>query len=146
MDEFFLFSACLLGVPCRYNGRDSRCAGAEKTFAAKGGLAVCPEQLGGLPTPREPAVMTRGRDGVRVMTKSGSDVTGYFEKGCRRAAEIAAACRVTHAVLKEASPSCGVMRIHGASGLESGCGLFTEELIKLGVEVSSDEDADSKNS
>lgn len=129
-----LVSACLLGARCRYDG-------ACKAHPLAGELAkrhqlvpVCPEQLGGLPTPRPPA---ERRDG-RIVTKDGTDVTEPF---CRGAEEALALCRLLGceaALLKERSPSCGQGMIYDGtfSGtLAAGDGVTAAALKEAGVPV-----------
>lgn len=129
-----LVSACLLGVRCRYDG-------ASKAHPLAGALAqahelvpVCPEQLGGLPTPRPPAE----RRGDRVVTGAGADVTEQYRRG---AAEALRLCRVLGceaAVLKERSPSCGRGEIYDGtfSGtLAAGDGVTAALLRAGGVPV-----------
>lgn len=111
--ESVLVSACLRGVPCRFDGRGR--ASAEMT-AAHGGrvpVAFCPEVAGGLPTPRRPAEIVGGDghdvlDGrARVVDDTGRDVTDAFVEGARRALEAARAAGCTEALLMARSPSCG---------------------------------------
>lgn len=135
-----LISACLLGENCKYNGgnnADAICAGE----LAKLGkiyelVAVCPEYLGGLTTPREPAeICANGR----VLTKfSGRDVTDEFILGAQICADIARKNDCEIAVLKERSPSCGSGEIYDGSftgRIVSGDGLTAAALKKLGVRV-----------
>ena len=135
-----LISACLLGENCKYNGgnnADAICAGE----LAKLGqiyelIAVCPEYLGGLPTPREPAeICSNGR----VLTKfSGRDVTRVFLLGAQICADIARENGCKIAILKERSPSCGSGEIYDGSftgRLVSGDGLTAAALKKLGIRV-----------
>ena len=103
-DRFpILVSACLLGVPCRYDG----CAQSNERLLTLTGsralIPVCPEQLGGLPTPRPPA--ERRED--RVVTRSGEDVTEAFAQGAHETLRLAQLFGCRAAVLKANSPSCG---------------------------------------
>lgn len=112
-----LCSLCLLGVRCRYDGESKPhpTATPELLRMLECGLVipVCPEQLGGLPTPRAPAEVVGGDgydvlDGkARVMTVQGEDVTGRFLRGAREALRIARMAGCARAVLKSGSPSCG---------------------------------------
>lgn len=98
-----LVSQCLLGAPCRYDGR---CAGNEdvrREAAARGWIPVCPEILGGLPTPRVPAE----RQGERVVARDGADVTAAYRRGAEEALRLARLYGAKYALLKERSPSCG---------------------------------------
>lgn len=135
-----LISACLLGENCKYNGgnnADAICAGElAKLRQIYELIAVCPECLGGLMTPREPAeICANGR----VFTKfSGRDVTAEFILGAQICAEIASENGCKIAVLKERSPSCGSGEIYDGSftgRIVSGDGLAAAALKKLGVRI-----------
>ena len=114
-----LVSACLLGIPCRYDGAGKADPAIEKL--RQGGhtlIPVCPEILGGLPTPRPPA--ERLPDG-RVVTREGKDVTAEYRSGAEQALALARKQGCVLAVLKERSPSCGRGRIYD--------GTFSRTLI-----------------
>ena len=103
-----LVSACLLGVPCRYDGTgqaDERIIALAKTRHL---IPVCPEQLGGLPTPRPSAE----RSGTRVLTRDDRDVTAPFQRGAEETLRLSRlfSCRI--AILKANSPSCGSGQIY----------------------------------
>jgi len=109
-----LVSACLIGVNCRYDGKEEFHADILKWIKQEGFLPVCPEQLGGLPTPRIPASIRDG-DGfdvlakkARVINQEGVDVTYQFLKGAFESLRLAKMMDIKKAVLKEKSPSCGV--------------------------------------
>lgn len=104
----FLVSACLLGLPCKYNGGDNRCPQVLALRDKLHMIPVCPEQLGGLPTPRPPAE----RQGTAVITREALDVTAAFQQGARAALSLARLFHCTGAVLKSRSPSCGVGEIY----------------------------------
>lgn len=138
-----LVSACLLGRECRYDGSTNRDQALERELAERGFRAVpfCPEEHGGLGTPRPPAwIETRSAADVidgkdRVVTDSGTDVTAQFLEGARGALD---ACRlhgIRLAFLKERSPSCGSCRTHVAHRLADGPGVTAELLRRNGVEV-----------
>ena len=127
MDKL-LVSACLLGTPCRYDGKAKKneavCALAERFEL----IPVCPEVLGGLPTPRTPSE----RRGKRVVMRDGRDVTAEYRRGAERALELARREGIAAAVLKERSPSCGSGEIYDGSftgALTAGDGV-TAELLK----------------
>jgi purine nucleoside phosphorylase len=135
-----LISACLLGENCKYNGgnnADAICAGElAKLRQIYELVAVCPECMGGLTTPREPAeICANGR----VITKfSGRDMTAEFVLGAQICAEIASENGCKIAVLKERSPSCGSGEIYDGSftgRLASGDGITAAALKKLGVRI-----------
>ncbi len=137
--KFILCSACLLGVRCRYDGKSKP---NKKVMALlKKGVAIpiCPEQLGGLPTPREPAEQKSGR----VITKSRKDVTKNFRKGAAEVLKIAKAFKIKVAILKQRSPSCGYGQIYDGtfSGkVVEGNGVTTSALKRRGIKIISEED------
>ncbi|WP_122871213.1 DUF523 domain-containing protein [Campylobacter showae] len=135
-----LISACLLGENCKYNGGNNSDAIPADALAKLRQIyeliAVCPECMGGLTTPREPAeICANGR----VLTKfSGCDVTAEFILGAQICAEIASENGCKIAVLKERSPSCGSGEIYDGSftgRLVSGDGITAAALKSLGVRV-----------
>ena len=115
----FLVSACLIGLCTRYDGQtkaNADCLSQIKTANLKTAnwVPVCPEQLGGLPTPREAADIVGG-DGkdvlagkAKVVTKSGIDLTAEFIRGAEQVLQIAQLQQTTMAFLKARSPSCAV--------------------------------------
>ena len=129
-----LVSACLLGTPCRYDGQsktDARVLALAERYEL---IPVCPEQLGGLPTPRVPSE----RRGGSVVTADGRDVTAHYRRGAEEALAICRAQGCCAAVLKEKSPSCGCGRIYDGSfsrRLTDGDGVTAELLKKNGVRV-----------
>ncbi len=134
-----IVSACLAGVECRYDGRANTVAAVEKLVKEGRALPVCPEVLGGLSTPRAKAE----RQGERIMTEQGEDVSAAFYSGAKVAAEIARLTGCRKAILKAKSPTCGCGRIYdGAfSGtLIKGDGIFCALLKQRGIEVCSEED------
>lgn len=98
-----LVSACLLGCPCRYDGTGQAHPDVLALAKRHHLVPVCPEQLGGLATPRAPA---ERRDG-RVVTQDGSDVTEAYQRGGEAASTLAQLLGCEYAILKERSPSCG---------------------------------------
>ncbi|MGC8998816.1 MAG: DUF523 domain-containing protein [Candidatus Bathyarchaeia archaeon] len=134
-----LCSACLLGIRCRYNGEDARNEKVIMLLKTETLIPVCPEQLGGLPTPREPAEIREGR----VITKSGKDVTENFKRGAEEVLKIAKMFGIKEAVLKQGSPSCGCGRIYDGtfSGkIVEGDGVTVALLKRHGIKVITEED------
>lgn len=139
-----LISACLLGVNCRYDGGNSRDKDAIKCHQHDELIPVCPEEAGGLPTPR-PAVEIVGGDGndvldgnARVLTAEGVDKTEEFLKGAKYALKLAQSKGATSVILKSRSPSCGCGEIYDGSfsrTLVSGDGVTTALLKRHGIEV-----------
>lgn len=129
-----LVSSCLLGVRCRYNGTGGEAGWLSDLSEHAILIPVCPEVMGGLPTPREPAE----RCGLRVITKSGADVTAAYEQGAALVLSLAQWYGSPCAVLKERSPSCGSRNIYDGthSGrLIPGDGKTTELLKQQGIPV-----------
>ena len=134
MRETLLVSACLMGENCKYNGGNNYSPAAEALKERFDVLPVCPEQLGGLPTPRVPAE----RVGDRVLTRDGRDVTGEYRAGAEKALAEARAAGVRYAVLQERSPSCGSGCVYDGtfSGkLIPGQGVTAQLLEESGIKV-----------
>ena len=136
MNRKILVSACLLGICCRYDGRGNP-DDAVLSLLNRDDITlipVCPEQLGGLSTPRIPSE----RRGERVVNRAGEDVTSQFIRGAEEALRIAKLYGCQVAVLKERSPSCGCGRIYDGtfSGkLTDGDGVTAELLRREGIKV-----------
>lgn len=127
-----LVSACLLGLNCRYDGKSAPNEEIIKLAERHELVPVCPEQLGGLPTPREPAEIKDGR----VMTRGGAEVTEQFERGAEQTVQLAKLLGCTAAVLKERSPSCGCGKIYDGSFCGKtvvGNGITAKKLIQSGI-------------
>ena len=128
-----LVSMCLMGVACRYDGRDNA-VGLDELMARCELIPVCPEQLGGLATPRSPAE----RRGDGVFTRDGADVTAEFCRGAEQAALLKKLYGAGYALLKARSPSCGVREIYDgnfAGALIPGMGVTAEALRAAGVKL-----------
>jgi uncharacterized protein YbbK (DUF523 family) len=135
-----LVSACLLGVACNHLGQASPNKEVMALEASARLVAVCPEVVGGLPTPRPAA--ERSPDG-RVQTAEGADVTSFYERGATHAVTLARAVGAGRAIMKARSPSCGCGRIYDGTHrhlLRDGDGVTVAALRKAGIEVISDED------
>ena len=136
MKEKLLVSACLLGENCKYSGGNNYSPAAAALGARFELIPVCPEQLGGLPTPRIPAE----RVGDRVLNRAGEDVTEAFRRGAEKALETALAQGIKRALLQERSPSCGCEAVYDGtfSGmLVPGQGVTAQLLREHGVETTS---------
>ena len=136
MKTKILISACLLGEAVRYDGQskpsDHLCF--QTWMKEKRVVSICPEVLGGLSVPREKAE----KNGDRIISASGTDVTEAFEKGAQRVLEIARRENIKLAILKEKSPSCGSKQVYDGSfegKLILGKGLTTIALESIGVRV-----------
>ncbi len=141
-----LVSHCLLGQACRYDGKSS--GDLEQTlrklgFASTDIFALCPEQAGGLPTPRvpceraiTPVVIRHGT--AKVLNRAGEDMTKYFLLGAEMALALVKREQITVALLKSKSPSCGVHSIYDGTfqgRLRLGMGLTAELLDEHGVKL-----------
>ncbi|MBO7373457.1 MAG: DUF523 domain-containing protein [Oscillospiraceae bacterium] len=137
--EKVLVSRCLAGFSCRYDGGNNLVP--EIRQLAENGFAVtaCPEQLGGLPTPRIPSE----RVGDRVVNREGADVTAEFTAGAEAALQIALEHGCRTAILKSRSPSCGKGCIYNGkfSGeLVPGNGVTADLLLQNGITVMTEEE------
>ena len=129
-----LISACLLGVPCRYDGASKLHPLAAALAARHTLVPACPEQLGGLPTPRPPAE----RQGGAVRTRTGADVTENYRRGAEEALRLCRLMGCEAAVLKERSPSCGCGAIYDGTFSKTLCpgdGVTAELLTSAGIPV-----------
>ena len=144
----YLISACLCGVNCKYNGLNNYNEICEKLLASGKAILVCPEQLGGLPTPRIPSEIIGNSldilDGKgEVVNKEGSDVTAQFIKGAKETLDIAKKLNIKTAILKDGSPSCGVNYIYDGnfSGTKiKGMGVTAQLLKESLIDVISDDE------
>ena len=134
-----LVSACLLGENCKYNGGNNLNQSVLGFIEGHEVIGVCPEQLGGLSTPRLPAEIV---DGV-VTNKEGVSVDAQFRKGAQTALAVALEKKVDLAILQSRSPSCGVKEIYDGSfsGKKiKGQGVFAKLLSAHGIKVLDAED------
>lgn len=138
-----LISACLLGVKCRYDGGGKPCPAALALAGTHELIPVCPEQLGGLPTPRVPSEI---RDG-QVIRRDGVSVDEAYRRGAAEAARLAKLFSCELAVLKARSPSCGCIYDGSFTGtLIPGDGVTAALLKQQGLQVITEEElADGEN-
>ena len=132
--EKVIVSACLLGVPCRYDGKSKKLDGIEALNEHFDVIPVCPEVSGGLKTPRLPSE----RVGNKVLTCDGGDVTDEYTYGAKETLRIVKENKCRFAVLKERSPSCGCGEIYDGTFCGktiSGNGVTAALLIESGIEV-----------
>ena len=144
-----LVSACLLGVNCRYDGKNNKISILPSLMDKFTLIPVCPEQLGGMTTPRLPSEIIGGKASIvlegkaKVKNSQGQDVTYNFVKGAQEALYIAKVFKCKRAILKSKSPSCGCGAIYDGtfSGkLINGNGICAEMLINDGIEVFTEKD------
>lgn len=140
-DEKVLVSACLLGRACTYKATDNGDAVLARELADRGLEAIpfCPEEHGGLSTPRPPADLTAPAESVlagtgAVRTHDGRDVTAEFLRGAEGALETCQRLGLKRAFLKERSPSCGCATTHIDGEVVEGPGLTAALLQENGVE------------
>ena len=129
-----MISACLAGENCKYNGGNNRNEKILRLMAENEVITVCPEQMGGLPTPRVPSEI---RDGV-VMNKIGENVDHEFRAGAQMALEIALKEKPDLIVLQSRSPSCGVRSRYDGSftgTIIPGAGVAAQLLMDHGFNV-----------
>lgn len=136
-----LISACLLGCRCRYDGASKPQPWIAALAERHTLVPVCPEQLGGLSTPRPPAE----RRGDRVVTRAGGDVTAQYRRGAEEALRLCRLLGCDAALLKERSPSCGSGAIYDGTftgTVTAGDGVTAELLRKNGIPVYGETQAD----
>lgn len=136
-----LVSSCLLGVACRYDGDHSLAEEITSKTRQMHVIPICPEQLGGLPTPRPPSSIVNGdgeevlRGRARVINDRGEDVTGAFLKGAHETLALAKLTGAKKALLKGKSPSCGLRTPYCETDTGYGIGVTAALLLREGIEV-----------
>lgn len=134
-----LVSACLLGQNCKYNGGNNYSQKVMDFVEGHQVIAVCPEVMGGLTTPRTPAEIVDGE----VKTKDGKSVDEEFKKGASLALDVALKEKIDCAILQSRSPSCGSKEIYDGSfskKLIPGSGIFAGLLKSNGISITDVED------
>ena len=135
-----LVSACLAGIPCRWDGAEKGEDAIIDLVRRGEAILVCPEQLGGLSTPRPPCEMQG--DG-RVLSRQGDDKSAGFTHGAEEALMLFKLTGCEAALLKARSPSCGKGMIYDGSfsgTLKPGNGVFAQKLVNEGIPVYTEED------
>lgn len=150
MNKIILVSACLLGINCTFDNQNNNDENVIQLMKFRKLLPICPEQLGGLPTPREPQCITKGNgqdvlnNRSKVINRKKIDVTNNFLKGAIETSKLAQLYRIKYAIMKEKSPSCGVRIIYNKStddeNLIEGCGVTSAKLIEQGLILYSEHD------
>jgi|GEM_PF-82821 len=135
----YLISACLVGVNCKYSGKNARDEKLVKLMEEGNAITICPEVLGELTIPRDPCEIQKYEGGiVKVTTQSGRDCTKEFVLGATKTLEICKIVGVKKAILQSRSPSCGYGKIYDGSfegKLVEGNGLTADLLSKNGIQV-----------
>jgi uncharacterized protein YbbK (DUF523 family) len=136
-----LISSCLLGIECRYDGGHSRAEEIIEKAQEIQFIPICPEQLGGLSTPRAPSCIVGG-DGkgvlsghARVINSLGKDVTEAFIKGALESLKLARLTGATKAILKNKSPSCGLNTPYCETDTGYGRGVTAALLLRAGIKI-----------
>lgn len=139
MKPRYVISACLCGMPTRYDGRSKPVSPAVQELIDSGAvIPVCPECMGGLPTPRPPSEI----QGDRVINTEGVDVTAAYRSGAEQTLAICREHGIRRAILKENSPSCGRCFVYDGtfSGrLIPGRGITAALLEANGITVENEE-------
>ena len=141
----YLVSACLVGQKCKYNGKENKVKEIKKLLRKGEAIPVCPELMGGLQTPREPAEMIscEGNKYYKIKTASGKDVTEEFIIGAGKALKLAKENGIKMAILKSRSPSCGCGLVYDGTfshKLIEGDGV-TAKILKInGIKVITEEE------
>lgn len=137
-------SSCLCGINCKYNGKNNLNPIFLQLLNEGKLVPICPEQLGGLKTPRVPAEIQEDKEKNRkVINKNGIDVTYEYNLGAKRALEILKALDIKKVIFRRKSPSCGCGEIYDGTfkgNVIVGNGITTELLLKNGIEVITDDD------
>jgi len=144
LKTLYLVSACLAGASTRFDGQASPEQDILSLVREGRAIPICPEQLGGLTTPRLPAEIIGGHGGdvldgkARVINSSGEDVTTAFIEGAQEAERLAEKWQIGGAILKSKSPSCGLYSIYDGSfggRLQQGPGVTAALLEKAGLKL-----------
>ena len=138
MKEYILVSSCILGENTKYNGKNNYHPLIEEIKEKYNIVKVCPEEMGGLSTPRNPSEII----GDKVVSSTGVDVTNEFVSGANIAVELVKKYNIKLAIMKDGSPSCGSLKIYDGtfSGTKiDGMGIAIRMLKELGVKVYTEE-------
>lgn len=138
-----LISACLIGLNCKYNGKNNYNEKAFELIKEGKAIPVCAEQLGGLKTPRTPAEIKIINNKRYVIDSNGNDVTEHFTKGANEILQLAKRLNIEKVVLQSRSPSCGIGKIYNGEfngQLIDGNGILAQLLIDNGISVVDIED------
>lgn len=137
--SMILVSACLLGLPCRYDAAKKPCGAVQDLLSYETLIPFCPECMGGLSTPRPPAELQGGS----VINANGEDVTAQYRSGAEQALLLCQTLGIRKAILKSRSPSCGKGEIYDGTfskTLIKGNGIAADLLLQNGIEVLTEEE------
>ena len=133
-----LVSACLCGVNCKYNGKNNLNEELLELLKKGEALLICPEQMGGLETPRRPSEIRIINGETKVFMDDGRDVTDNYKKGAEEVLRLAKELNINKAILRKKSPSCGCGEIYDGTFTHTkveGNGVACELLLRNGIEV-----------
>lgn len=136
-------SSCLAGIKCRYSGEDALDQRIKDLVDKHQAVALCPELLAGLNTPRASCEIVKSSEGMRILTDGGNDMTDAFELGAKRTLAYCKKHRIQKVIFKDGSPSCGVHQIYDGSfsgRIIAGAGIVSVLLKANGIEVLSPDD------
>ena len=139
-----IISACLCGCDCKYNGKNNKNESCVELLKRGKAVLVCPEQLGGMTTPRVPSEILKNDGKISVISKEGKDVSKEFKKGAKEALKIAKLVDAKVAILKNGSPSCGSKNIYDGTFSNNkieGKGITAKLFVENGIEVFSEDEA-----
>jgi len=138
----YIVSACLAGLRTRYDGGECCDRRIQGLVVRRKAIPVCPEQLGGLPTPREAIEIVGGNGNDLLLGRAkaigmetGKDYSSSLLRGAEEVLKIASMLRVRRAILKDGSPSCGSTYIRRGGRKIKGIGITTAVLLRAGIEV-----------
>lgn len=142
-----LVSACLLGINCKYNNSNNENKKVKEYLQDKEFIIACPEQLGGLSTPRDPSEIIKDNENktkeYKVISNKGTDVTEKFIKGANETLKIAQLYNCNEAIMKDGSPSCGSKYIYDGRFVGKkipGEGITSSLLRKNNIKVISEKE------
>jgi len=142
----FIVSACLAGEKCRYDGNSNTSDIIQNMVKNGSAVAICPELLGGLTTPRVKCELKINQDGKKaIIGEDGKDYSDNFSNGAVISLQVARQNRIEYAILKSKSPSCGYGLVYDGtfSGkLIKGNGITAELFMKSGIKVFTETEID----
>ena len=133
-----LISACLCGVNCKYNGKNNLNEECLELLKKGEAILVCPEQMGGLETPRNPSEIKIVNGEIKVFMNDGTDLTENYKRGAEEVLKLAKELNVKKAIFRKKSPSCGCGEIYDGTftnTLTKGNGITTSLLLENSIEV-----------
>ncbi|MBS3740588.1 MAG: DUF523 domain-containing protein [Candidatus Cloacimonetes bacterium] len=144
MKEIVLISGCLFGLNCRYDGDNNRLDNLNELSKKYILVPVCPEQMGGLSTPRSPSFFIKGdgEDTIKgknnLINEDNKNVSSYFRKGAYGVLNVCRKLQIKRAILKGSSPSCGTNNVFLGEKLTKGRGVTSFLLLTNDITVLSE--------